>query len=71
MEIVNVDSSMIVSIGYDQNNATLQIIFKSDHSVWHYYDVSENLFRDFQYSGSKGKFFHRRIKGNYPEVRVG
>lgn len=62
---------MIESIGYDVDSATLQIIFKSDHSVWHYYDVSENVFREFQYSGSKGKFFHGQIKGNYPEARIG
>lgn len=71
MEIINVDSSMMVSIGYDKDNAILQITFKSDHSVWHYFNVPQNVFEEFRYSGSKGRFFHRQIRGNYPETRIG
>ena len=71
MERQNVNSSMIKSIGYDSDNQILEIEFVSDGSVWQYYDFPEYLWYEFESSGSKGKFFHREVKGQYSESRVG
>lgn len=69
MERENVDSSMIRSIGYDANSATLEIEFNSG-PVWQYFDFPEPLWYDFKGAGSKGKFFHREIKNQYAESQV-
>ena len=66
-----VNSSMITSIGYDAINSILEIEFKSDGAVWQYFDVAENVFKDFIGSGSHGRFWHAYIKNQYGESRVG
>ncbi len=70
MERKNIESSMIESIGYDANSSTLEVEFKSGE-VWQYFDFPEPLWYEFEASGSQGKFFHREIKKQYPESRVG
>ena len=69
MERENVESSMIRSIGYDTNSATLEIEFNSG-PVWQYSDFPESLWYNFKGAESKGKFFHREIKNQYPESQV-
>lgn len=71
MDRIYVESSMISSIGYDQNSSTLEIEFKSNGAVWQYYDFPESIFHEFSNSGSIGKFFLTYIKGQYSENRVG
>jgi hypothetical protein len=70
MEREYVESSMIASIGHDPNTSILEIEFKSDGTVWQYYDFPENLWYEFK-SGSVGKFWHANIKGQYAESQVG
>ncbi len=70
MERQNVTSSMIRSIGYDFDNQILEIEFNSG-AIWQYYDFPEYLWYEYESSDSKGKFFHREIKGQYSESRVG
>jgi len=70
MERQFIESSMIKSIGYDSNSSTLEIEFNSG-PVWQYFDFVESLWYEFESSESKGKFFHREIKNQYIESRVG
>lgn len=70
MERYSIESSMIKSIGYDSNSSTLEIEFKSGE-VWQYFDFLESLWHDFDSTDSKGKFFHREIKNQHKESRVG
>jgi len=70
MDRKNIESSMIRSIGYDANNSTLEIEFNSG-AVWQYFDFPESLWYEFESSDSQGKFFHREIKNQYSESRVG
>ncbi len=65
-----IESSMITSIGYDPNCSILEVEFKSG-AVWQYFDYPEFLWYEFRNSESKGKFFHREIKNQYSENRVG
>ena len=65
-----VDSSMITSFGYDVDTSTLEIEFKSNGTVWQYFDVPESIYYEMK-SGSCGKFFHSNIKGQYAESQVG
>ncbi len=70
MERKYVESSMIKSIGYDAQSSTLEIEFNSG-AVWQYFDFPEPSWYTFESSESKGKFFHREIKNQYSESRVG
>ena len=66
-----VNSSMIASIGYDPLNGTLEIEFKSDSSIWNYFDFPEHLWNEFHYCESHGKYWHANIKKHFREARVG
>ena len=70
MERQSVDSSMMSSIGYDVESQILEIEFNSG-AVWQYFDFPETMWYEFESSGSKGQFFHREIKNQYSESRVG
>ena len=70
MERVFVDSSMIKSIGYDKNSETLEVEF-SRGTIYHYYQVPENLHSDVMDSESIGKEFSRVItKGGFKFKRM-
>lgn len=71
MERQYVDSSMITSIGYDTNSATLEIEFKNGGAIWQYYDVQESIYYELISASSIGKYFLSNIKGQYSENRVG
>jgi hypothetical protein len=70
MERQFIESSMIKSIGHDAQSSTLEIEFNSSE-VWQYFDFPESLWYEFESSESKGSFFHREIKNQYGESRVG
>jgi hypothetical protein len=70
MDRKNVDSKMIRSIGHDADNSILEIEFNNG-AVWQYFDFPESIWYEFDASDSKGKFFLREIKNQYPESRVG
>ncbi len=70
MERKQIESSMIRSIGYDFDNSVLEIEFNSG-AVWQYSDFPESEWYEFEGAESQGKFFHREIKNQYPENRVG
>ncbi|WP_332876292.1 KTSC domain-containing protein [Massilia sp. S19_KUP03_FR1] len=70
MERRSVTSSNIASIGYDLQNSTLEIEFKSG-AVWQYMNFPEFFWSEFDSCESHGKYFHANIKNQYPESRVG
>jgi len=69
MERKYIESRMIRSIGYDPNTSTLEIEFNSG-AVWQYFNFPESIWYDFKNSESKGKYFHKEIKNQYPESQV-
>lgn len=64
MERQYVESSMITSIGYDEDNSILEIEFNSG-VVWQYPDFPEYMWNEFQSSESKGKYFHANINKQF------
>ena len=66
-----VDSSMIASIGYDHSSGTIEVEFRSNYQVWHYYDVPEYTYHELRGASSLGKAFNAMIKGHFREARVG
>jgi hypothetical protein len=71
MERQYVESSMIASIGYDSDIATLEVEFKNGGAIWQYFDVQENIYYELISASSVGKYFINNIKGQYLENRVG
>jgi len=68
MDRQQVDSSMALSLGYDELTFTLEIEFRSGE-VWRYHNVPENVYLEM-ISGSIGKYFQAHIKDQYPETPV-
>ncbi len=71
MDRDSVDSSMIVSIGYEQSSGTVEVEFRSTGQIWQYYDVPESTYYDLRAAVSLGKAFNAIIKGQFREARVG
>ncbi|MFA7419459.1 MAG: KTSC domain-containing protein [Melioribacteraceae bacterium] len=71
MERQYVDSSMVASVGYESNTATLEIEFKNGGAIWQYYDVPESNYYELISASSIGKYFLNNIKGQYSENRIG
>jgi KTSC domain len=38
--------------------------------VWYYFDVPERVFEEFLLSESRGRYFHKFIRGTYREARA-
>lgn len=70
MERQFVESSLATSIGYDPNNSTLEIEFKSNGQIWQYFDVPENVYHEMM-NGSIGSYFIANIRGKYQDAHVG
>jgi len=60
-----VSSSNLASAGYNPATRILEIAFKSG-GAYQYHDVEPGTHKGLMKAGSKGKFFHRRIKDAYP-----
>lgn len=64
-----VNSSNIRSIGYDPQMATLEVEFTSG-DVYQYFNVPENLYRQFLDTSSHGQFLNDHIRYNYRYQKV-
>ena len=60
----SVQSSTILSIGYDAENKALHILFNGGHEYL-YRDVPASLWDEFREAPSAGKFFAAHIKRQY------
>lgn len=69
MERAPVESSNIVSIGYDSDNETLEIEFLNG-SIYQYYDVPEYVFQELMSASSHGSYLAANIKGTYSYSKV-
>lgn len=64
-----VESSAIVSVGYDLKSKTLEIEFPSGH-VYQYLDVPAVEHKTFIHADSLGQYFNAEIKDCYSCVQV-
>ena len=56
-----VESSDVVSVGYDENEMLMEIEFRTG-AVYIYYDVPKDFYLRFMAAESKGKFVNYVIK---------
>lgn len=59
-----VDSSCVVSIGYDVESMTLEIEFIKG-TVYQYFDVPEAIYQELMVAESIGRYLNNNIKDNY------
>ena len=69
MEMTNVDSSNVESVGYDENSSTLQVEYKNG-GVYQYFDVPEEVFIGLRDTDSVGRYLNANIKGTYRYSKV-
>jgi hypothetical protein len=64
---IEVDSSCIKAIAFDESTSCLKIRFHStNNSVYQYSGFDRLKFSDFRNASSLGRFFHNEIKDFYP-----
>ncbi|MGI8519154.1 MAG: KTSC domain-containing protein [Actinomycetota bacterium] len=61
MEMIEVESSMIYSIGYDGETSTMMIVFRNGQT-YEFHLIPHRVYVDFLASESKGKFFMDHLK---------
>jgi lysyl-tRNA synthetase class 2 len=64
IEMKNVHSSQITSIGYDQDLEVLYVEFRNSN-VYRYMDVPKEIYEQFMNNDSVGSYFHTHIKDEY------
>ncbi len=69
MDMVNVNSSNIQAIGYDDEEEVLAIEFHSG-MLYHYSGVSQTTFEELRDASSVGRYFNTNIRGDYPYQKM-
>jgi hypothetical protein len=64
-----VDSSVIMSIGYDAQRRLLKVRFRNGRVYW-YLDVPATTYRSLMTAASIGKYFNENVKPNHRAVRA-
>jgi hypothetical protein len=64
MDRQTVQSSNLLSIGYDANSKILEIEFRNG-TIYQYFDVQEAIYLALMNATSQGKFFHQFVKDRY------
>jgi hypothetical protein len=60
MDRLLVNSSNLISVGYDAVSKTLEIEFQSGN-IYQYLDVPESTYQGLMTASSKGEYFHDNI----------
>lgn len=63
-------SSIITSVGYNDQENIMEIEFKRNSRVWRYQNIPNEVWEQFEQSHSKGKYFLNEIRENYQRKRV-
>ena len=64
-----VASSMMRSVGYDEDHAVLEIEFVTGH-VYRYHAVPKRDWQGLMDAESKGRYFEAHIRDKYPMKRI-
>ena len=69
VDFYDVESSNVAQIGYDGDEAVLYVRFNNG-ALYFYEGVSPDIWDEFLYTDSKGRFIHTHLKDRYPYGRV-
>jgi len=71
MDRIPVQSSNVASVGYDEDNATLEVGF-NDGSIYQYFGVPLHVYEGLMFASSKGTYLNQYVKkGGYSYAKVG
>lgn len=65
----NFQSSNIASLKYDSETWTLEVTFHGG-SMYHYFDVPENIWEGLKNAASQGVYLNAEIKGQFRYSKV-
>jgi hypothetical protein len=69
MDRISIISKNLKSVGYDEQQKTLEIEF-NDGGIYQYSGVSTEIHQGLLNAPSQGKYFHAYIKNTYPFVKI-
>ncbi|WNV04034.1 KTSC domain-containing protein [Candidatus Methylospira mobilis] len=69
MNWIDVQSTNIARMAYDETNRILKIEFQNG-SLYDYFDIPDVVFDGIRNSPSKGQYLAQQIKGHYRYARV-
>ena len=69
MNVKSVESTTLVTIGYDETCEILQLEFRS-HAVYRYFGVPSSVYEALVAAPSKGRYFNGAIRGSFPHVLI-
>lgn len=70
MKRIPVNSSAIVSIGYDAAKELLEVEFVDHGGIYQYYDVVKAEYEELMRASSIGAYFNQYIKFQHEEYKV-
>ena len=66
---ININSSNLLSVGYNEGEQVLEIEFR-DGSIYQYSGVSTETYEGLMSAVSHGKYFDQNIKDIYPYSKI-
>jgi hypothetical protein len=69
MDMIQVDSSNVAAVGYDEGSSTLQVEFNNG-AAYQYFDIPESIFEGLRDADSVGAYLAAHIKGSYRYSKV-
>ena len=69
MKTIQIQSSLIKTIGYAEKEKVLDVEFQNGRK-YRIFCFPLNKLSKFVLAGSKGKFYHKEIKGKYPYLKI-
>lgn len=69
MDMTEVESSNVHSVGHDPETDTLHVRFK-DGSLYEYTNVPAEVHQELMDSDSKGKYVAESLKGKYEHTKL-
>jgi hypothetical protein len=69
MNVTAVESTTLAVLAYDDAHEILQLEFGS-RAIYRYFGVPAPVFEALLAAPSKGRYFHRAIRGNFPYWRA-
>lgn len=64
-----IESSSLLSIGYERSTHTLEVEFRSG-GVYQYVGVPDSVWFELRHAISKGKFFQDRVRDTFAAQRI-
>lgn len=68
MHLKKVNSNVLEAIGYDPTMALLEVKFKISGRIYGFWNVAKYEYEELLNSKSKGHYFNKFIKQNYPSI---